>query len=247
MLTDMLIHVSDKLDDIYDVIIASPYNEYARMKISDRTGLVTYSNTLTTNTARIANYMRVLLDTMRRDGLYQSYLSQFDDNLVCQAAKLYDIGKLGVNSTYIKKKTRLPEGQFEEIKKHPEQAKVILDNILAKTDVTQLLSVAKQFALYHHERWDGKGYPYRLREDNIPIFGRMMAVLDTYDALVSERPYKSPISHDMAVNLLENESHKQFDPEIVHIMKKYEHKFRTVSETVLTDFSDNAMELKIGG
>jgi putative two-component system response regulator len=103
------------------------------------------------------------------------------------------------------------------MKTHVTEGEQIINQIISRTGNEVFLYNAKLFAGYHHERWDGKGYPYGLDGKNIPIQGRIMAFADVYDALISERPYKKPVSHEEAVKIIMENSGTQFDPLIADV------------------------------
>ncbi|MCK5707361.1 MAG: HD domain-containing protein [Candidatus Aureabacteria bacterium] len=126
---------------------------------------------------------------------------------------LHDIGKIAIPDYVIIKPSRLTVEEFEIIKTHPKRGALILKE-------ANCLEEAIPFILYHHERFDGKGYPYQLKEDAIPIEGRMLAIADTFDALTSDRPYRKAIPPHDAVNVIKENSGTQFDPEIVEIFCK---------------------------
>jgi putative two-component system response regulator len=102
----------------------------------------------------------------------------------------------------------------------------IIDEIIAQTGEGEFLKNAKLFAGYHHERWDGKGYPHGLTGKNIPLQGRIMAIADVYDALVSERPYKKAYTHDEAVAIIMENAGTQYDPKIAEVFFEVNEKFR---------------------
>lgn len=125
-----------------------------------------------------------------------------------QAAQLHDLGKIGISDRILLKKSKLTKSEFEEIKKHPLIGADILRSIQFLHDIVPLI-------LYHHERWDGKGYPYGLRKDQIPMGARIVAIADTYQALISDRPYRPAFSKTQAIKLIKAGSGTQFDPAIV--------------------------------
>lgn len=124
------------------------------------------------------------------------------------AAILHDIGKIGVSTNILNKNGSLTEEEFKEIKKHPEIAYNILKDV-------KFLSKALNGILQHHERYDGKGYPYGLKGNEICIFGRIMCVADAFDAMTSDRPYRKGMQVEAAMKELERCKGTQFDPDIV--------------------------------
>jgi putative nucleotidyltransferase with HDIG domain len=125
-------------------------------------------------------------------------------------ALLHDIGKLGVPDSILLKPGPLTEEEWEIMKKHPEYGY----NMLKKVD---FLLPALEIPLYHHEKWDGSGYPKGLKGDEIPLSARIFAVVDVWDALTSERPYRPPWSKEKALEYIISQSGKHFDPEVVKV------------------------------
>jgi putative nucleotidyltransferase with HDIG domain len=123
---------------------------------------------------------------------------------------LHDIGKIGVPDAVLNKAQTLTPREFESMKQHPVVGAKILEGI-------SFLTPAVPYVLYHHERFDGKGYPYRLRNDQIPIQGRLMAVVDTFDAMTSNRPYRKAKSFRMALKEIKDCAGTQFDPQIAEL------------------------------
>jgi len=127
------------------------------------------------------------------------------------AAPLHDIGKIGIPDRILLKPARLTPEEYEEMKMHT----IIGCNILKKSSASSILRLAAEVALTHHERWNGSGYPRRLREKEIPISGLIVAVVDSYDAMVSKRPYKDPISHEKVIEEIKKLSGILYSPEVV--------------------------------
>jgi len=119
----------------------------------------------------------------------------------------------------------LTEKEFEIIKTHAVEGEKIIGQMIKQTGEVDFLHSAKLIATYHHERWDGTGYPYGLKGADIPLQGRLMAIVDVYDALVSERPYKKPMTHGEAVDIIIKESDRHFDPVIVDVFREVNHLF----------------------
>ncbi|WP_440876593.1 HD-GYP domain-containing protein [Thalassotalea sp. PLHSN55] len=130
--------------------------------------------------------------------------------LLYNAAPMHDIGKIGIPDSVLLKPGKLDPDEWEIMKKHSEYgAKIIGEHSFP------LFQMAQELALYHHEKWDGSGYPYGLKDTDIPLTARIVAVADVFDALTSERPYKKAWSEEKALDLLKSESGKHFDPNIV--------------------------------
>jgi putative two-component system response regulator len=122
-----------------------------------------------------------------------------------------------VPDVILNKSGKLTPEEYEEMKKHALEGERIVDKIIAKTGEATFLHHAKLFAGYHHEKWNGEGYPFGLNGGEIPLEGRIMAIADVYDALVSERPYKKPFSHKKAEDIINQDAGTHFDPAIVEV------------------------------
>lgn len=172
---------------------------------------------------RTKGYFRLI---MERSGGFDLFPSE-DLSLVCHSAALHDIGKVAVPDSILLKPGPLTEEEFEVIKLHPEVGAKILSQAEVLLEGKSFLSYAIDIAEYHHERWDGSGYPYGLAGEDIPFLARVMAIADVYDALVSERPYKPPFSHGKALDVIVEEAGGHFDPSLVEA-------FLSSSEDVLS-------------
>ena len=139
---------------------------------------------------------------------------------VRRGALLHDIGKLSIPDEIILKPGKLTEDEYETVKKHPEFAQKWLSQI-------ELLKPALQIPYFHHEKWDGTGYPQGLKAEEIPLVARMFSVVDVWDALISDRPYRRAMSKEEALDLILSESGGQFDPDVVeHFVKVLKRKNR---------------------
>jgi len=166
---------------------------------------------------RTSRCIRTLIEAMRENNVYKDEMADWDIDTMVASARLHDIGKIAISDTILNKPGRLTPQEFEIVKSHVKEGERIIDKISTKTGDEEFLQIARLFVSYHHERWDGKGYPYGLAETNIPLIGRIMAVIDVYDALISLRPYKKPFAPEMAINIIMEESGKHFDPQIVNV------------------------------
>jgi putative two-component system response regulator len=172
----------------------------------------------------------------RRVSLYTKFLTERlgipepDAGVMTLTSPLHDVGKVGIPDAILLKQAKLSPEEFEIMKTHT----LIGDRILAGSGNPYLES-ARKFAVSHHEKWDGSGYPYGLKEDEIPIEGRIMFLIDKYDALRSRRPYKNPYRHEAAViviakgNYLTNPGH--FDPKILEIFLSCDEIFRDIFDS----------------
>jgi len=134
-------------------------------------------------------------------------LSEAEQNLLFEASPMHDVGKVGTPDNILLKPGRLDVDEFSIMKQHANYGYEILNQ-----GSSHLLKVAAEIAITHHEKYNGKGYPYGLKGEDIPLRGRIVAVADVFDALTSERPYKKAWPVEKAVNLLKEESGEHFDP-----------------------------------
>jgi putative two-component system response regulator len=178
---------------------------------------------------RTTSYVKMLLTEMVSRGLYADKIRPWDLNLVISSARLHDVGKIAISDSILNKPGELTKEEFEIMKTHAKEGEKIIDKIIKQTGEDVFLSHAKLFAGYHHERWDGRGYPYGLKGEDIPLQGRIMAVADVYDALTSVRPYKKAFSHEDSMNIIMENSGKQFDPEIAKVFYDIREDFKAVN------------------
>jgi len=167
----------------------------------------------------VQHYLGILIAGMQKMGIYEEDIAGWDIGLLVRSSQLHDIGKIVVKDSILQKPGPLTPEEFEEIKQHAAKGAQIIENIEATTSEQAFLRYAKVFAATHHERWDGRGYPNRLRGDGIPLLGRMMVVVDVYDALVSERPYKEAFSKEKAVKIIFDSVGSHFDPALIEVFK----------------------------
>lgn len=149
---------------------------------------------------------------------------------ISKASLLHDIGKIGIKDSILLKPGKLTNEEFDEMKKHTIIGAESIDNILHNQKViTSYLTMSKDIALYHHEKYNGSGYPHALKGDDIPLSARIFAIADSYDAIVSRRPYKEALTHEEAVKRIELDSGVHFDPKIVQVFLKNHMKFKDIN------------------
>ncbi|MDL2238176.1 response regulator [Christensenellaceae bacterium OttesenSCG-928-K19] len=169
---------------------------------------------------RTTIYAQMLLEKLRKSGHADYQIEQAYADSIVKAAKLHDIGKVAVPDNILLKPARLSEAEFEMIKQHTVFGALIIDNAMEELgDTSDFLSVAREIIISHHEKWDGRGYPNQLAGKDIPISGRIMAIADVYDALISHRPYKPSYTHDVAVKTILQDAGTHFDPTLVELTK----------------------------
>jgi len=201
---------------------------------------------------RTTKYIKILLEAMLKRWIYSDEISHwyFEDvitttrlhdiggivigneagllNLetVISSARLHDIGKITITDLILNKPDKLTAEEYELMKTHASEGEKIIDSIIADSGDEVFLKNAKLFAGYHHERWDGTGYPHGLKAREIPLQGRIMAVVDVYDALISDRSYKKAFTHEEAVEIIKESRGSHFDPEIVDVFLEISGLFR---------------------
>ncbi len=175
---------------------------------------------------RIRKYVEILsCDLADR---FQDIDDEFTRN-ISLASSLHDIGKVGIPDSILLKPGRLTPEERSVMQIHTVIGGECLDAIHARLGNNPFMHMARQIAYYHHERWDGNGYPHQLKEDNIPLVARIVAVADVYDALTSKRPYKRAMSHLESRAIVVAGSGSQFDPEVVAAFMRHEHEFEAIS------------------
>jgi len=180
---------------------------------------------------RTTSYLGVLLDAAQIIGLYEDEVASWDLKLVLQSAQLHDVGKIAVKDSILQKPGKLTDEEFSEMKKHTVFGKDIIDKIKRKTSERTFLEHAEIFAATHHEKWDGSGYPKGLKGKDIPLQGRLMAIADVYDALVSDRPYKKAFPHEEAVNIILSGKGTHFEPTLVDLFLKVSDEFNKIAKS----------------
>ncbi|KUO76485.1 MAG: two-component system response regulator [Desulfosporosinus sp. BRH_c37] len=179
---------------------------------------------------RTQKYIRELALELQDMDEYRDVLTNEYIELLYKSAPLHDIGKVGVKDSILLKPGRLTEEEFEEMKKHTIYGGESLNVGIKELGEDSFLTLAKEIAITHHEKWDGSGYPRGLSKKEIPISGRLMALSDVYDALISKRVYKSAFTHDEAKNIILDGRGTHFDPDIVDAFIKKETNFISIME-----------------
>ncbi|MDR0324758.1 MAG: response regulator [Oscillospiraceae bacterium] len=165
-------------------------------------------------------YMEVLLDAMQEEGVYPQEFATLDKYECASGAKFHDIGKIFISDAILNKGDTLTGQETEIMKTHVYAGLQMISKLEMMVDDSSMIRHARQIIGGHHEKWDGTGYPAGLKGLDIPLEGRLMAIADQYDELVSPRPYKEPLSFDEARAFIEKGSGTSFDPELVRLFIK---------------------------
>lgn len=160
-------------------------------------------------------YTLIIMRQMRQNGIHTKELTdEFIDN-VYKSAPLHDIGKIRITDAILNKPGKLTPEEFEIMKLHSTYGGEIITRLIESLTQASYLEIARDIALYHHEKWDGSGYPEGLKGEEIPLSARIMAVADVFDALISDRVYKKAFTFEKAVDIIQEDSGTHFDPDVV--------------------------------
>jgi len=177
---------------------------------------------------RTQQWVKILLEEMESCGIYREEIKHLNANvnMLLQSCQLHDVGKMSIDEDILRKPGKLTEDEAEEMRKHAVFGGQIIEKIETMSKESDFLKYAQVFAAGHHEKWDGTGYPLGLQGKEIPLLGRIMAIADVYDALISKRPYKEAFTHEIAVQIINEGSGVQFDPSLVNVFNKAVSRFK---------------------
>ena len=166
---------------------------------------------------RTSRYARLLAGALAKNADFATYLTPERVDLLSSLAPLHDIGKVGVPDAVLNKPGALTPEEMVEMQRHPVYGRDVICRAEKESGIVDdvILGMAKEIVYTHHEKWDGTGYPEGLKGADIPVPGRVMAVIDVYDAVTARRVYSEPMSHDAAVDLIVKSKGTHFDPEVV--------------------------------
>ncbi len=179
---------------------------------------------------KTAAYTRIIMERLKKLGYYTDQLTDEFMYNVENSAPLHDIGKIAVSDMILNKPGKLTEEEFELMKRHTTAGAEIIEQVISTVPDSAYLREAKNLAEYHHEKWNGKGYPHGLSGEEIPLSARIMAVADVFDALVSERCYKKAFSFDDAMDIIQTDAGSHFDPKVAEAFLSAELEVRQVAE-----------------
>jgi putative two-component system response regulator len=180
---------------------------------------------------RTQNYVKALAVKLRDHPRFRDVLDDATIELLYHSAPLHDIGKVGVRDEVLLKNGPLTAEEFQHMQKHAEYGYETLHRTEQKIGKSTFLHCAMEIAYSHQEKWDGSGYPRGLKGDEIPVSGRLMALADVYDALISKRPYKIPMPYEKVVQIIVESKGSHFDPDVVDAFLQVEAVFRNIALT----------------
>jgi len=178
--------------------------------------------------ARTTNYVRIIAEDLvanPKEGYELSKERMID---IVEAAKLHDIGKVAMPDGVLLKPGKLTPAEFDIIKTHPVHGANLLNEAVKKLGDDDLLQEARNIAYAHHEKWDGSGYPRGLAGADIPLSARIAAIADVFDALTSERPYKTAFKNEDAFGILYKDAGTHFDPYLIEVVQRHEEDFANI-------------------
>ena len=180
---------------------------------------------------RTQHYVKALALALQAHPKFANYLDDTRIDVLYRSAPLHDIGKVGIPDRILLKPGRYEAAEFEIMKSHTTLGRdaIAYAEMQLGTPV-EFLSLAKEIAYTHQEKWDGSGYPEGISGEAIPISGRLMAVADVYDALISRRVYKNGMPHEKAVGIIREGAGKHFDPDMVEAFLDIEEEFKTIAQ-----------------
>ena len=243
------IHTEDEVEKLYKAICKMTLNQAEQMRdirhLSDSTlkmqdGLIitmadmveSRDSDTGAHVQKTAAYVRIIVEGLKKKGYYAQKITPKFISDVVRSAPLHDVGKINIPDGVLNKPGKLTDEEFEIMKSHTTAGKILLENAISSVQGENYLKEARNMAAYHHERWDGKGYPEKLHGEVIPLSARIMAVADVFDALTSPRVYKPAFPIEKALEILQEGAGTQFDakcievfmdalPEVKMILKKY--------------------------
>ncbi|MCR5639788.1 MAG: HD domain-containing protein [Lachnospiraceae bacterium] len=182
---------------------------------------------------KTATYVGIVLYQLRKMGYYTDQLTDQFISDVIKSAPLHDIGKIQIPDAILTKHGKLTDEEFEIMKHHTDFGAKVIEQAIESLPNSDYLKEAKNMAAYHHEKWNGKGYPEGLSGEDIPLSARVMAVADVFDALISKRCYKGPYTFEEAMKIIRKDAGSHFDPKVAEAFLAAEEEVRKASQQLM--------------
>lgn len=179
---------------------------------------------------KTAAYVEIIMEEMKKEGIYADKLTDEFVSNVIRSAPLHDVGKIQVPDAILNKPGKLTDEEFTIMKGHTTAGRDIMERAIATVPDSDYLYEARDLAEYHHEKWNGTGYPHGLKGEEIPLSARIMAVADVFDALVSTRSYKKGFSFEKSISIIEEGLGSHFDPQVAQAFLNTKEKARVIAE-----------------
>ncbi len=180
---------------------------------------------------RIAAYVKFLATKLKDLEPFKEYIDEKYIEDLSYASMLHDVGKWRTPNEILLKPSSLSAAEWEIIKQHPRLGVEMLSPVLKQKGSSQYLRLVESIVLYHHERWDGSGYPEGLKGEEIPLSARIVAICDVYDALTSDRSYRKALTHEEAIEIIKKEA-DAFDPRILKVFLDNHLEIKKIKESI---------------
>jgi response regulator RpfG family c-di-GMP phosphodiesterase len=180
---------------------------------------------------RTTEYVRIIVEDILANPEEGYHFTRAEADDIVRSSKLHDLGKIAIPDNVLLKPGRLTEEEFNVVKQHTTNGQEFLDYFIRETE-DSFLRTARDIAHFHHERWDGTGYPGLLKGEEIPVPARIVAIADVYDALVSVRPYKAANSHEKSIQIIVESGGTHFDPYLVGIFLRHAEEIKNAAMQV---------------
>ncbi|MEJ5299973.1 MAG: two-component system response regulator [Thermodesulforhabdaceae bacterium] len=186
---------------------------------------------------RVRLYVKTLAQQLAEKSPYKDVITDTFIERIFEASPLHDIGKIAIPDAILLKPGRLTPEEMDIMKLHTVIGASVLKDVYSKHTSNEFVAMSIEIAMSHHERWDGKGYPEGLKGEQIPLPARIVALADVYDALRSKRPYKDPMSHEKALEIIQSEKGGHFDPHVVDAFLEKHTVIEEISETLKNGYN----------
>lgn len=193
---------------------------------------------------KTAAYVKIIVEGLKRKGYYAEKITPKFMSDVVRSAPLHDVGKINIPDAVLNKPGKLTDEEFEIMKTHTTAGKQIMEHAISTVEGDSYLKEARNMAAYHHERWDGRGYPERLHGEIIPLSARIMAVADVFDALTSPRVYKPAFPLEKALSIIEEGRGTQFDAKCVEVFMESLDEVKVVLKKYAFSVPDDDIEIR---
>ena len=244
-ISNQLLIVSQKKDLLASQAVLKDYSDNLEKKVHEKTSeVINLQNAVLSTVAdlvefrdkhtgghvsRTYRYLKALTEELIREDVYAAQIKGWDLDFFLASAQLHDVGKIAISDLILNKPGKLTQEEFEIMKTHVTVGVDAIEKIMQITNEHAFLRHALLITGTHHEKWDGSGYPVGLKGRNIPLEGRLMAIVDVYDALTSIRPYKKAFTHEEACAIIEEGAGTHFDPALISIFSGIKSEFKKIS------------------
>lgn len=227
-----IVEFNDETDRINYLNLLNQYNEELSLEVNEKAKHIlsiqnhvvlgmaniveSRDNSTGGHVKRTSDIIKILLDTIKANNIHEINDEYY--NHIVRAAPLHDLGKIAIADSILQKPGRFTPEEFEIMKTHAPKSGELVVQLLGDVETKEFINVAKNIARYHHEKWNGMGYPDGLKETEIPLEARIMAIADVYDALVSKRCYKDSMSFEKAYDVMMESMGNHFDPSMKEVV-----------------------------